>query len=419
MYRQHLAKSRDVSVSTSRMSGHDDSASAVRNPARGTAGLERVVTAPFLLCATANFLQALGFNLYLHLPGYLKLLGASEVEIGAIFSITAVAAIVGRPLVGMGMDTWGRRAMILAAGAANVLILALYLTVRDLGPWVYVVRIGHGLTEATLFTAFFTQAADLIPTRRLTEGMALFGVSGLLPISLGALLGDLLLAHGTYTTLFSVSVVLATASFLLSLPMQDLRPRIASEPNRGFFAALVQKDLQPVWLIGAVFATALASYFTFMKTLVLEIGQGSVGSFFTAYTAAALVLRLFLAWVPERFGVKRVLLQALGLLVLGLLVLALASRGVEIVVAGSLCGLGHGFAFPILIGLVVGRARATERGAAISIFTALFDAGVLLGGPLFGAVIQISGYSVMFASAAAMLAAGSAVFSVWDRKAES
>jgi len=186
--------------------------------------------------------------------------------------------------------------MILIGGAGNALVLALYLTVHDLGPWVYVVRIGHGLAEATLFTAFFTHAADLVPERRLTEGMALFGVSGLLPISVGALLGDLILARGSYADLFLVSVVLAVASFLLSLPLRDQRPHGGGgQPHRGFFAALAQKNLRSVWFIGAVFATALAAHFTFMKTLVMEIGEGSVGGFFTAYTAGALVLRLFFA----------------------------------------------------------------------------------------------------------------------------
>jgi len=395
-----------------------NSARAAARVARPSKG-ERVVTGPFLLCAAANSLQALGFNLYLHLPGYLKLLGAGEAEIGAIFSITAAAAIVARPLVGLGMDAWGRRTMILIGGTANVVVLALYLTVRGLGPWVYAVRIAHGLVEATLFTAFFTQAADLVPSRRLTEGMALFGISGLAPISLGALLGDLVLGRGSYTTLFAVSVALAGGSLALSVPLEDRAPRESGAPSRGFFAALAQADLRPVWFIGAVFAVALSAHFTFMKTLVMELGEGSVGGFFTAYTAAALVLRLFFAWVPARLGTRRVFSTALILLAIGLFVLASASTGAEIMAAGGLCGLGHGFAFPILIAFVVGRARPMERGAAMSIFTALFDGGVLIGGPLFGGLIQLAGYGVMFSSAGAMLAAGVVIFAVWDRRGPS
>jgi predicted MFS family arabinose efflux permease len=200
--------------------------------------------------------------------------------------------------------------------------------------------------------------------------------------------------------------------------LRDRRPAGRVEPSRGFFAALAQKDLLPVWFVGSVFATASTAYFTFLKTLVMEIGTGSVGGFFTTFTAAALVLRLFFPWVPDRFGKKRVLRPALALIVISLMVLAFSSRNIEILVAGFLAGLGHGFGFPILISLAVDRARPAERGAAMSIFTALFDAGVLIGGPTFGAVIHLAGYGVMFASAAAMLAAGSLVFFLWDRPAQ-
>ena len=83
--------------------------------------------------------------------------------------------------------------------------------------------------------------------------------------------------------------------------------------------------------------------------------------------------------------------------------------------SGLLCGMGHGFAFPILISLVIARARDADRGAAMAIFTALFDAGMLIGGPVFGAVIELGGYGSMFTTAAILLAMGCVVFIVWER----
>jgi MFS family permease len=313
------------------------------------------------------------------------------------------------------MDERGRRVVILAGGVLNVVVCLFYLTVRGLGPWVYLVRLLHGLAEATLFAAFFTQAADIIPASRRTEGIALFGVSGMLPIALGGVIGDLILTRASYGALFAASAGLAAASLMLSLPLRDRAPTPDELPNRGFFAAVVQGDLRPVWFLGTVFATALAAYFTFLKTFVMETGIGSVGGFFTAYALSAVLLRLFFAWLPERVGPKRVLFCALTLLALGLALLGRAAGNATILLAGTLCGLGHGFVFPILSALVVVRARPSERGAALSIFTALFDAGVLIGGPTLGAVIALGGYPVMFTTAAMMVVVGSAAFAVWDR----
>jgi MFS family permease len=337
------------------------------------------------------------------------------VRIGLIVSVTAATAILWRPPLGTLMDARGRRGVILAGGVLNVVVCALYPTIRDLGVWLYVVRAAHGIAEATLFTALMTHAADLLPPGRRTEGIGLYGISGLLPMSVSGVLGDVILTHGTYADLFHVSTAFAFASLLLSVPLRDVRHPAHDLPGRGFVAAMVQPDLRPLWVIGLAFAMALTAQFTFVKTFVLETGIGSVGLFFTAYSIAAIVLRLGFAWVPERVGPKRALLPALATLAVGYVLLAFAATPLAIAVAGACAGLGHGFTFPILSGLVVERARVAERGAATSIFTALFDAGALVGGPMLGAVIREVGYSAMFLCAAALVTAGAALFVVADR----
>jgi MFS family permease len=271
----------------------------------------RLISRPFAMCFAANLLQGLAFSLFLHFPGYLLQLGADEAQIGLISGLTAIAAIAVRPPVGRAMDRRGRRVVILWGGALNVLAVGLYLTVHSIGAWIYVVRILHGLAEALLFSSLFTYAADFVPADRRTQGLALFGVSGMLPMSLGGLLGDQLLSRWEYSALFLVSLGLAALSLLCSIPLAD-RPRTSAEeePSRGITAALVQRDLRPLWLIGTVFSIAITVFFVFIKTFVEETGIGSVGLFFTTYTASALVLRVFFGWLPDRYGPKRVLLPA-------------------------------------------------------------------------------------------------------------
>jgi predicted MFS family arabinose efflux permease len=307
--------------------------------------------------------------------------------------------------------------VILLGGALNVLVCVVYLVVNSVGPLLYLNRIVHGLAEAMLFTSLFTYAADCVPAARRTEGLALFGVSGMLPISLGGLLGDSILSHYDYSALFVTAAVLALVSLLLSLPLWD-RPRLASsedEAPHGFRAALRNRDLLPLWWIGGVFATALACTFSFLKLFVEETGLASVGGFFSAYAGAAIVLRVFLGWLPDRVGPKRVLLPALAALATGFAVLAVADQARDVWIAGVLCGLGHGFTFPILFGMVVTRTRDADRGSAMAIYTALFDVGVVVGGPGFGFVIGTSGYTAAFGAAAALVFGGAAIFALWDR----
>jgi MFS family permease len=372
---------------------------------------ERLWTGPFVLCFVTNLCQGTAFNLFLHLPGYLHDLGANDVQIGWISSLTALAAVASRPPVGRAMDVRGRRPVIRWGGALHATATAGYLAVDALGPWLYAVRVLHGVAEALLFSALFAYAADRVPAARRTEGLALFGVSGMLPISIGGWLGDWLLPAYGFPVLFGLATALAAGAFVLSLAMSEApRARVPRSASVGTRAALVQRELGPLWMLGTVFSIVLTAFFVFIKRFVDETGIGSVGSFFSAYTGAALALRIFFGWLPDRVGEKRVLGPALAALVLGFAAMATAETQASLLAAGLLCGIGHGFTFPILFALVVSRTPEENRGSTLALFTALFDLGVLVGGPSFGFVIERFGFSTMFAAGGVGLALGTLAF---------
>ena len=372
----------------------------------------------FAFAWLASLTESVSFALFFHLPGFLQDLGADEVQIGVLFATAAIASIAVRPTLGRAMDKRGRRRIIIAGGVLNTIVTLLYLTVTTIGPWLYVVRIGHGVAMALLFTSLFTYAADRIPAERRTQGLALFGISGMLPFALGGVIGDLVLDQADFDALFYVAAGFAFTSLLLTLPLTDA-PGILGDPaaQPRFSQTLLRRDLLPLWLITMVFATALAAYFTFLKTFVIETGVGSIGLFFGAYAGTAIVLRVALGWLPDALGQKRVLYPALIFFAAGLVVLAFATTDSALAVAGVLCGTGHAYAFPILFGLVVTRAPQPQRGSAMAIYTALFDVGILVGGPAFGLAISLSGYRTMFITAAATVLIGAVVFATVERSA--
>src|SRR4030095_1747696 len=204
-------------------------------------------------------------------------------------------------------------------------------------------------------------------------------------------------------------------SFVLSLAMTEPpRPHVTASASVGTKAALRQRELRPLWLLGTVFSIVLTAFFVFIKRFVDETGIGSVGLFFGAYTGAALVLRIFFGWLPDRVGPKRVLAPALAALTLGFAAMTFAQTQGSLVLAGVLCGIGHGFTFPILFGLVVSRTPEENRGSTLALFTALFDLGVLIGGPSFGLVIERFGFAAMYGLGGIALALGTVTFFVLD-----
>jgi MFS family permease len=376
-----------------------------------------LITRAFVLAALANAMVSLAGSLFVHFPGFLQQLGAGEAQIGRIMAAQALGAILAWPLVGRAMDARGRRAVILAGVALFVGVVGLYFSIHALGPGVYAVRLLDGVAAMMWYTALFTYAADLVPAQRRTEGLALFGVSGLVPVSLGAQLGDVILAYATYRELFLAALGSAVLGLILCLPLPDVRP-VHSErsvPPRSVVATALQRNLLPVWLAALAFFIAVLALFSFMKTFVTTTGTGSVGSFFSAYAAMAVALRIVLGWLPDRLGARRMLGVAMSCYAFGFVALSLARTPGHVLAAGLLCGAGHGYAFPVLLSLVVARARQEERGVATAFFTALDWLGLLLAGPVVGYVIERAGYGVAFMCLALLLAVGIGGFYSLDR----
>jgi predicted MFS family arabinose efflux permease len=374
-------------------------------------------TRAFLLAWVANFLHSTGFHAFLHWPGWLSQRGETEVVIGLLVATMSVAAIATRPFVGRMMDTRGRRVVLLVGGATHVLATMLYMGLDVLADpsWLAIVgvRVVHGVAQAAMFSVLFTYAADIVPAERRAEGIALYGISGMIPMAVGVLIGDWVIVDGDYTHVFQLAGVCALGGMLASALLPETR---RGAPGRSFFAAARAPELRPLWFVGTSFAMGLAAYFVFLKTYLIEAPQlGSMTLFFTTYAVAAVLLRVLFGWVPERFGLIRVLIPSLLIGGAGLGLIAVATGPLHMVIAAITCGIGHGFAFPIISTLVVMRAQPDERGSAIALFTALFDLGVLLGGPCFGISARYAGYPVTFALAGGLCIIATVVFIAWDR----
>lgn len=377
---------------------------------------ERLLTPAFSLAWVSNFLHSVGFHAYVHLPGWLEARGAGEVLIGVLIASMSVAAIATRPLVGHLMDANGRRLVMIVGGIIHVVVPLLYLLVDSSDSWAAVtgVRLIHGVAQAAMFSVLFTIAADLVPASRRAEGIALFGISGLIPMGIGGLLGDLVIVDGNYRNLFWLTCVCALLGLVSSLTLPETRRGGAS---RGFIAAARAPELRPLWFIGTTFAVGLAAYFVFLKTYLLEAPHiGTMSMFYGVYALSAVLLRALFSWVPERYGMMRVLIPSMLGTAAGLGLLAIASGPPYLILAAIMCGIGHGFAFPITSALVVTRAQPEERGSAIALYTALFDLGMLLGGPSFGIAVKLAGYPWTFALAGVLVCIATGVFLVWDRR---
>ena len=362
---------------------------------------EPLYTRRFWLACSVHFCGAMAMSLYILFPLFVRALGGSEFVIGLYAGATGAAAVLARVPVGRLLDTHGRRRVLLGAGWLHVAAWLSFFSIRTLGAHAILLVIAYGLASGALFATFFTYASDITPATRRSEGIAMFGIWGMLPNGLGPLLGEFLIHHAGFPIYFGVGAAFALASLCLSsllpetaLPETPAPPRRElPEPVRSAFPT------RPfLVLLGTtfLFGAAVNGLFTFLAPYAYARGSGSVGPFFLTYSLSAVTVRVLSGRLPDRLGLRRVLVPALLGYAAGVMLVPHVTDGLVFLAVGALCGAGHGYAFPILNVLAFEQVSPAYRGRAVSWSTAMFDLGNTLANPVLGAVAEWVGYTAMF-----------------------
>lgn len=358
-----------------------------------------MVTKPFLLLIGGHFLQALGYSTMLLLPLYLDYLDASRTEIGAIMASAAVGGLFFRPLVGWSLDVLGRKPTLIVGTVLLSVGMSLVFFVRDVGPLAYIQRIVYGLGTGALFTGYFTFAADLVPESRRTEGLALFGISGLLPLALNPLVSEAGVSSPNLRYFFPAvgGLILLSLLFILFLEepkRETARFRIGI---RGAIRALANRRLVPVWCATTIFAGLVAVFFAFATVTAEHRGIGRPAAIWFAYAAAACTIRLSGGRLPDKIGTWNIVAPALACYGVAALLVADGWTTQAFLLAGVFAGIGHGYCFPVLASQVVSRTPAFLRGSGLAMYTAVWELSALSLTPMYGMIADSYDDATMFA----------------------
>lgn len=362
-----------------------------------------LVTRDFVVLVVAHFLQALGYASMLLLPLYLEHLAASRAQIGAIMATAAVAGLGTRPLVAWSLDRWGRKPTLILGTIALSTSMGMLAFIDEVGPLIYVERVLVGIGIGALFSAYFTYAADLIPASRRTEGLALFGISGLVPLLINPLADRLRIAPADLRWFLPLvgGVIMLSLVPLWMLPESRASSLAERRPMREAFGELRRRPLWAPWLATVAFSALVAVFMTFATVAAAQRGVAGAPRLWLTYAIGAISVRLFGARVPDRVGPAKILAPALALYV-GAMLLAADARSIEaFLFAALLAGIGHGYCFPVLTSQVVSRTPAAFRGTAVATFTALWGLSELCVSPVFGRVADLYGDTVLFRVGAA------------------
>ncbi len=367
----------------------------------------------FLKALNGYFFLFMSITLFFIFPLCLEAFQASRSRIGLIMGIHSLTAIFIRPVFGRLIDIKGRKLISLLGIAFLLMVTPGFHLIRDAGVFPLVLRALTGIGWGISMTATITICSDLAPVNRLAHSMGIIGVAGLLSAALGPLAGEEIVRRFGFGGLFNASILFLAVAFVSILLTREINH--AENHDKRFrvpdsFKGLALLPLVLIVLMPVSHGAIRSAVVNFIALFSRSIPLDRVAPFFISFSAAAIAARLFFGDLSDRFGRKQVILPSATLIACNLVLISRLESGWLLVLTGILGGLGQGLIFPALSTYIIDTLGRENKGLAISLYLALFDAGMAGGSVLFGWISDLHGFRVMYLAAAAVMFAVAVVF---------
>ena len=334
------------------------------------------------------------FILNLLLPIYGRQIGASLVEIGIFFSAFSAMTVILRPLVGWGLDHFGRRKFFLA-GVAGYAITMFSFAFIDQVWGVILARIVQGISSSLLWLSANAIIADLAgeqergvafgrATQASSQGSVIGVFVGFYLLNTHLSLGG----HGTEISSWMVLFIIYGAVTLVALIIAMHGMVETKQPGSKEADAPIHWSRNWVLLLFATLVTG-ASAAMLAPILIIylqeKLGVG-VDTIAWAFLPTGLVWALLpapLGKLADRFGRKPLMLIGLGAAVITSLVFPLMGTLAAIAMLWAFEAACLAAGQPAEQALVADLTGNHERGRAYGLYSMCADLGATIG-PLGG-----------------------------------
>ena len=364
--------------------------------------------APYFIIILVNFFFFIAHYMSLTLlPLYALHIGGNNTQAGLMTGVFTIAALLFRPPVGRLVDTKGRKP-VLAAGLILIGIVSFsYMSCSTINQ-LLILRVLQGIGFSAGTTAITTVLTDILPTKRMTEGIGYFGVSNTVAQAIGPMLGLYIIRHPGYTTVFLIMLAVSLVSLVVACFIKDKNSiETAVEPAQGSGISQTQKkslfvesDLAAPAVLLMFLTTANGGIQTFVSKYAFSMGITDIGPFFAVFAFSTMISRVFAGRLSYRIGLEGTIILGMSGMLVSQIVLGVASYLWIFLTAAALYGFGIGLALPGLNSVFVLLASPERKGRAIALFFSAIDIGVGGGSIVWGMISQVYGFSVIYFSSA-------------------
>jgi MFS family permease len=352
------------------------------------------------------------------LPGFVpRRFGVGATLVGVVIGIASLSSALCRPAAGRLADAGRARTSIMIGAACGVVGGLGHLWSPDLGLLI-VARLLLGAGEGAVFSAAIGWVVRGSAPERRGSRAGWFGLSMWGGLALGPVLAVALHAVGGYDAVWiavaglpAITFALATSTRAGSREPEPAHATAPAQRDRGAWRSMMPAE---AWLPGLDFGLASFGYGAVNAILLLRLrhtGLGGESFALPVFAIAFLASRLFSSALVRRFDgapivVATTLVEALGLALAGL-----SSTLAGVLVGTAITGVGLGSLYPAMVVVIVRRGRHETQAAALAVMTSFWDLGLVVAGPVCGALAETAGFTLAFVMAA-VLACAAAVLVV-------
>ena len=369
------------------------------------------------------FIDLLGFAIVLPLlPRYAHELQADDKTIGLLFASFSAMQFIFSPLWGRLSDRIGRRPALLAGLAGSVVFYTLFGLASEWSSlrWMFIARIGAGISGATISTAQ-AYIADATGVEGRAKGMALIGAAFGVGFTFGPIIGALSLSkmdadHALNAFPMYLAAGLSLVAFVTAFFMLPESLRAGSAPAKRSWlnvsalrAALKIPTIGQLLLLFFITTFAFAQFESTLSRLTDKVFKVSDQSNFFMFSYIGLLLCIMQGLVVRKL-VNRVGEQ--GMITIGTLLMGAGLWLVGVsaqqesfhMLLGIMPILVAGFAFvtPSAQSLISRRSDPARQGEILGVNQSASSMARILG-PILGNVLFGKGYVLPYQSAAALI----------------
>jgi len=386
---------------------------------------DRIWTADFIRVTAATTLVRMCTQVQIvTMPLFFYHLGAGHTLAGLSMTFFTLAALAIRPFIGAALDLYGRKPIFLLGTVVYMASTFLYGFVAWI-PALVLLRILHGLSFSASSTASSTIASDVLPERRMTEGLGYFGLFGTLAIAVAPSAALALLDAAGFSALYGATGAVALFALLIGARIGSDRGGRRAAADMGAVAApvearsrwrLLEPRAVPPSLIVLFTSLATSAVTVFLPSLAIERNIGGVGLFYTFQAAAMVLSRLVIGRWSARSGARFIIIVNLAVLTAALAGIGFSRSLWELLVWAVLFGFASGCLIPQLNALAVTNADPANRGKANATFYIALDFGIGVGAAGWGLALEVLDMRWIFMLAAAFPLIGMAPIGFRMRK---